>query len=146
MRARRGLLRSLAAGLLLAGGIAGTAGAAEPVKVVYHVADGLDQASRAIVNARNHIAAAPGTKIAIVTLADGVKFLVEGARDRQGRPFDAMVAALASQGVEFYVCGNTLNGYGIPASSLLLEAKVIPSGVAEIARLQAGAGYAYLRP
>jgi intracellular sulfur oxidation DsrE/DsrF family protein len=34
----------------------------------------------------------------------------------------------------------------IDESRLLMEAKVVPSGVAEVARLQAKEGYAYLKP
>jgi intracellular sulfur oxidation DsrE/DsrF family protein len=120
--------------------------AAEPIKVVYHVGDGIEQASRAIVNIRNHLQAEPNSKIVVVTLSNGIDFLLEGAASKSGKPFEPMVAALASQGVEFRVCNNTLQGREIPASRLLLETKVIPSGVAEIARLQAREGYVYIRP
>jgi uncharacterized protein len=118
----------------------------DQVKVVYHVVDGLDQASRALVNIRNHLKADPSAKIVVVALGDGIKFLLDGATDRNGRSYDAMVGALASQGVEFRVCNNTLEAHGVPASRVILEAKVVPSGVAEIARLQAKEGYVYLRP
>ncbi len=119
----------------------------EPMKVVYHVADGLDQASHALVNIRNHLQAAPDTKIVVVALGLGVDFLLEGALiPGLAKPFDARVAFLASQGVEFRVCNNSLKGRDIAASRLLLESKIVPSGVAEIARLQAKEGYVYIRP
>jgi uncharacterized protein len=118
----------------------------DQVRVVYHVVDGLDQASRALVNIRNHLKADPNAKIVVVALGDGIKFLLDGATDRNGRSYDAMVGALASQGVEFRVCNNTLEAHGVPASRVILEAKIVPSGVAEIARLQAKEGYVYLRP
>lgn len=150
---RRRALRALAAGgiVLVAATLSGLPALAaeqdqKPVKVVYHVVDGLDQASRALVNIRNHLKADPGAKIVVVALGDGIKFLLDGATDRSGRPYDAMVAALASQGVEFRVCNNTLEAHGVPASRVILEAKVVPSGVAEVARLQAREGYVYLRP
>lgn len=120
--------------------------AAEPIKVVYHVADGVEQAARALVNIRNHLQAEPNTKIVVVALSNGVDFLVEGATLKSGKPFEPSVAALASMGVEFRVCNNTLQGRDISPSKLLLESKVVPSGVAEIARLQAKEGYVYLRP
>lgn len=120
--------------------------AAEPIKVVYHVSDGIEQAGRAIVNIRNHLQADPSSKIVVVTLSNGIDFLLEGAASKNGKPFEPMVAALASSGVEFRVCNNTLQGREIPSSRLMLEAKVIPSGVAEIARLQAREGYVYIRP
>lgn len=120
--------------------------AAEPVKVVYHLVDGLDQASRAMANIRNHLRAEPDTKIVVVANGDGIRFLLAGAKERNGRPFDAAVAALAEQGVEFRVCRNTLAAHEIPESQLLPQAKLVPSGVVEVARLQAREGYAYLRP
>ncbi len=142
----KGLRRKLAllslAVLLPMGGAA----AAEQVKVVYHLADGVEQAARALLNIRNHLQAEPGTKIVVVALANGVDFLVEGATLKSGKPFEPSVAALAAQGVEFRVCNNTLVGRDIKPTSLLLESKIIPSGVAEIARLQAREGFVYLRP
>ena len=118
----------------------------EPVKVVYHMVDGIDQAGRGLANIRNHLREAPDTKIVVVAHGEGINFLLDGARDRNGRPFDAQVASLASQGVEFRVCNNTLTAREIPASRLLMEARVVPAGVVEVARLQAREGYVYLRP
>ncbi len=126
--------------------LAGPAMAADPVKVVYHLTEGIDQASRAMGNIRNHLRAEPDTKIVVVANGDGIKFLLTGARERNGRPFDAAVGALASQGVEFRVCTNTLTAHDVPVSQVLPEAKLVQSGVAEVARLQAREGFAYLRP
>ncbi|MEN9865069.1 MAG: hypothetical protein RL748_659, partial [Pseudomonadota bacterium] len=121
--------------------------ATEPVKVVYHLADGVEQAARAMVNIRNHLQAEPRTKIVVVALSNGVDFLIEGASVKgSGKPFEPTVAALAAQGVEFRVCNNTLQGREISPNKLLLESRLVPSGVAEIARLQAKEGYVYLRP
>jgi intracellular sulfur oxidation DsrE/DsrF family protein len=57
-----------------------------------------------------------------------------------------MVAALVSQGVEFRVCNNTLNAFNIEPNKVIQEAKVVPSGVAEVARLQSREGYVYIHP
>lgn len=138
---RRTILKLLAAAML-----AGPAMAADPVKVVYHLTEGIDQASRAMGNIRNHLRAEPDTKIVVVANGDGIKFLLAGARERNGKPFDAAVNALATQGVEFRVCSNTLTAHDIPVSQVLPEAKLVQSGVAEVARLQAREGFAYLRP
>ena len=147
---RRTFLKMAGAGslALLAAGLNGPAWAAtnEPVKVVYHMVDGIDQATRGMGNIRNHLRESPDTKIVVVAHGEGINFLLEGAQDRNGKPFDAAVAALASQGVQFRVCNNTLVARGIPATKLLLEAKVVPAGVVEVARLQAREGYVYLRP
>jgi hypothetical protein len=142
---RRNLLKFLSlAGLALASNA--HAAAADPVKVVYHLADGIDQASRALANIRNHLRGEPDTKIVVVALGDGIRFLLKGAAERNGRPFDAAVSALSAQGVEFRVCNNTLTAHQVPPSDLVPEAKLVPAGVIEIARLQAREGFAYLRP
>lgn len=117
-----------------------------PVKVVYHLSEGIDQAARAMANIRNHLRAEPDTKIVVVALGDGIRFMLRDAADRNGKPFEPQVAALAERGVEFRVCNNTLTAHDIDKSRLLSQAKIVPSGVAEVARLQAREGYAYLRP
>jgi hypothetical protein len=132
--------------LILSLGLSAQATAAEQIKVVYHLVDGIDQASRAMGNIRNHLRAEPSTKIVVVANGDGIRFLLAGAKERNGKPFDNAVSALAAQGVEFRVCANTLAAHDIPASQLLPEAKLVQSGVVEVARLQAKEGFAYLRP
>jgi len=135
--------------LLCLGGslaVSGAARAAEPVKVVYHMADGIDQAARGLASIRNHLRAAPDTKIVVVALGEGIRFLLKGATERTGRPFDAAVTALARQGVEFRVCNNTLTAHNIDKSELVPEISLVQAGVVEIARLQAQEGYAYIRP
>ena len=126
--------------------LASAARAAEPIKVVYHLSEGIPQASRAIGNIRNHLAADPSAKIVVVTHGLGIDFLLEGATNQQDQPFAGAVANLANKGVEFRVCNNTLVARKIDAAKLLPEAKIVPSGVAEVAKLQAREGFVYLRP
>ncbi|WP_414691732.1 DsrE family protein [Noviherbaspirillum sp.] len=142
---RRNLLK-LVAGMAPVLMLPALASADEPVKVVYHLTEGIDQAARAMGNIRNHLRAEPDTKVVVVTNGDGIRFLLNGARERNGKPFDAQVAALAQQGVEFRVCKNTLTAHDVPVAQLLPEARLVTSGVVEAARLQAKEGYAYLRP
>ena len=141
---RAGFLRSLwVAGALMTGLVAQ---AQEAIKVVYHMSEGIPQASRAIQNIRNHLAADPQAKIVVVTHGLGIDFLLEGATNQMEQPFSGSVADLASKGVEFRVCNNTLVSRKIDQSKLLMETKVVPSGVAEVARLQARENFVYLRP
>ena len=125
---------------------AAAAQAAEPVKVVYHLSEGIPQASRAVQNIRNHLAADPSAKIVVVTHGAGIGLLLSDAKDDKGREFSGQVSALASRGVEFRVCKNTLESRKIDEGRLLMEAKIVPSGVAEVARLQAKEGFVYLKP
>jgi hypothetical protein len=136
----------LATVVLAIGGPAVAAGAGEPVKTVYHINQGNDQAQNGMRNIRNHLAADPTVKIVVVTHGPGIDFLLEGAVDRNGAPFDATVQDLKAKGVEFRVCANTLEVRKIDRSKVIPEASIVPSGVAEIARLQAREGYVYLRP
>jgi intracellular sulfur oxidation DsrE/DsrF family protein len=142
---RRRTLQTLACGLfaLL---ISVPALAVDQIKVVYHMADGIDQAMRGLANIRNELRAEPNTKIIVVALGDGIQFLLKGTKDRNGKPFDVAVAALSEQGVEFRICNNTLTAHNVPVSDVMPQAKIVPAGVAEVVRLQAKEGYVYFRP
>ena len=116
------------------------------IKTVYHMSEGIPQASRAMNNIRNHLAADPSAKIVVVTHGLGIDFLLEGATNQMEQPFAGAISDLASKGVEFRVCNNTLVSRTIDAAKLAMEAKIVPSGVAEVAKLQAKEGFVYLRP
>lgn len=131
---------ALCLGLLLSGL------ALAQIKVVYHLSEGVPQASRAISNIRNHLAADPTAKIVVVSHGLGIDFLLDGATNQLDQPFAGSVSDLANKGVEFRVCNNTLVSRKIAADKLVMEAKIVPSGVAEVARLQAKEGFVYLRP
>lgn len=125
---------------------ASLAASAQDIKVVYHVNTGIESAAAAMGNVRNHLNADPNAKITVVTHGPGIDFLLEGAKDSKGREFSGMVGDLASKGVQFRVCNNTLTSRNIDASKVVMEAKIVPSGVAEVARLQAKEGFVYLKP
>lgn len=116
------------------------------VKVVYHLSEGIAQASRAIGNIRNHLAADPTVKIVVVTHGLGIDFLLDGATNQRGQPFEGAIGELAGRGVEFRVCNNTLLDKNIPKERVAMEAQIVPSGVAEVAKLQAKEGFVYLHP
>jgi intracellular sulfur oxidation DsrE/DsrF family protein len=153
MQHRWFIASALATSILLAGCAStgnpkadATASSKSPVKTVYHLTNGLDEAQRGMGNIRNHLAADPTAKIVVVTNGNGIEFLLDGAKDRNGNPFDATVQDLKSKGVEFRVCNNTLVTRKIDKSKVIPEATIVPSGVAEAATLQAREGYVYLRP
>ncbi|MFZ6819701.1 DsrE family protein [Undibacterium sp. Ji22W] len=114
-------------------------------KVIYHISDSVNAAA-GLRNARNHLDQSPKAKIVFVTHGAGIDFLLDGAMDKNGNPYDILVQELAARKVEFRVCNNTLVGRKIDKSKLLPEASIVPSGVAEVARLQIHEGYAYLKP
>jgi intracellular sulfur oxidation DsrE/DsrF family protein len=119
---------------------------AQDIKVVYHVNTGVDTAAGILGNVRNHLNADPTAKITVVTHGAGIDFLLDGAKDNKGREFSGMVSDLSGKGVQFRVCNNTLTSRNIDANKVSMEAKIVPSGVAEVARLQAKEGHVYLKP
>jgi intracellular sulfur oxidation DsrE/DsrF family protein len=146
--------RALAAGAvgaaaLMASATARAQGRADkegPVKVVYHVTQGDTQGSRCLGNVRNHLAADPTAKIVVVGNGAGIDFMLNGAVDGKGAEFAGLIGDLASKGVSFRVCNNTLTSRKISKDRVLLDATIVPSGVAEVANLQYREGYAYISP
>jgi intracellular sulfur oxidation DsrE/DsrF family protein len=119
---------------------------AQDIKVAYHVNSGVETAAAILGNVRNHLNADATAKIVVVTHGAGIDFLLDGAKDSKGREFSGMVSDLAGKGVQFRVCNNTLTSRNIDANKVSMEAKIVPSGVSEIARLQAKEGFVYLKP
>lgn len=114
-------------------------------KVVYHVNDSV-VARMAMNNVNNHLSANPNARIVVVTHGKGIDFLLKGAEDANGNPYEIGVQALTDKGVDFRVCNNTLKSRTLDTSAVVPEATVVPSGVAEIGKLQAMEGYVYLKP
>lgn len=119
--------------------------AAAQDKVVYHVNDSAAQALAALRNVRNHLDVDPTAQITVVTLGQGVDFLMDGAKDRNGNPFDATVAALKGRGVRFEVCEITLKNRELRREQFIPEADFTPSGVVRLTKLQVQ-GHAYIKP
>jgi hypothetical protein len=128
---------------------AASAVASDPVgpdKVIYHVNDTNAQAVNALRNIGNHLEVNPKAKIVVVTHAQGVDFLMTNAKDKNGNPYQVAVEQLSLRGVTFDVCQITLRNRKLTKEQFIPEAQFVPSGVAEITRLQQREGYAYLRP
>ena len=119
--------------------------AAAQDKVVYHIDNATAQALKGLRNIRNHLDTEPTTNITVVTHADGVDFLMEGAKDANGSAFAGPVAALVARGVTFEICEITLKNRNLKKEQFIQEANFTPSGVVRIAKLQL-AGQAYIKP
>ena len=134
------------AGCAAHGGAPGPRSDVAPDRVVYHVNDSGVQAANALRNIGNHLEVNPEARIVVVTHAQGVDFLFDGAKDRNGNPYNIAVEDLKSRGVKFEVCEITLRNRKLGKNKFIPEVTYVPSGVAEITRLQQREGYAYLRP
>ena len=142
MKALSRLLMAVAAAVLLA------AGAHAQDKVVYHIDDYETQATKGLRNIRNHLDVAPDTKVIVVTHANGIDFLMEGAKDKKNPNIDyaSLVSALKARGVRFEVCEITLRNRNIGKDKFIMDADFTPSGVVRIAQLQTREQYAYIKP
>jgi len=127
-------------------------------KVVYHInAYGGKDQEAALRNIQNHINAvgAANLDLKVVMHGDGISLLlppdaVEGTKMKEGNAsaeMEARISGLKDQGVNFEVCANTLKGRQVNLEDLYdaTDEDVVPSGVAELARLQ-GMGYTYIKP
>ncbi len=117
-------------------------------KVVYHIDDAAAQATKGLRNIRNHLDVAPETRIVVVTHANGIDMLFEGAKDPKNPDIDygALVSALKARGVRFEVCEITLRNRNIKKDRFTMDAEFTPSGVARIGSLQFRERYAYIKP
>ncbi|WP_295646917.1 DsrE family protein [uncultured Methylibium sp.] len=114
-------------------------------KVAYHVNDARTQALATLRNIRNHLDTDPTAQIWVVTHANGVDFLMEGAKDPNGGDYAAIVSALASRGVKFEICEITLKNRNLKKEQFIQEAEFTPSGVVRLTKMQLQ-GYAYIKP
>lgn len=151
---RRLLTLTALALLAVAGGCASLTGPGK-MKVVYHINyNDEHQLKAALGNVQNHISAVckdkdtPCSKlmdVRVVMHGNGVD-LLKIANDNLD--MQQKIINLKKQEVAFEVCNNTLKGRNINYKNDLFdvsEKDIVPSGVAEIARLQQQ-GYVYIKP
>ena len=129
-------------------------------KVVYHINyDNPKQQAGALRNIQNHINAvgAENLDLKVVLHGNGLALLLEPDSLAKLKKFKhanadetmtAKIDSLKNQGVKFNVCANTVRGRKVDVEADLYNVDnddIVPSGVAEVARLQA-MGYAYIKP
>ena len=148
----------LVSSFLVAGQV--TAGEYGKQKVVYHINyDNPKQQAGALRNIQNHINAvgAENLDLKVVLHGNGLALLLEPDSLDKLKKFKhanaddkmtAKVTDLKGQGVDFHVCANTFRGLKVDVETDLYdvsEKDIVPSGVAEVAKLQA-MGYSYIKP
>jgi len=116
--------------------------------VVYHFDDSLAQATKGLRNIRNHLDVSPDTKIFVIAHANGIDFLMDGAKDEKNPSVDyaSLISALRARGVVFEVCEITLRGRNLKKDQFNMDAGFTPSGVVRIAQLQTREKAAYIKP
>ena len=119
-------LSSMAVALALAGA---SLGAWAQDKVVYHIDAADQQATKGLRNIRNHLDVEPKAQIVAVAHAEGVDFLMEGAKTTNNQEFAALVADLSGRGVKFEICEITLKNRNLKKDQFILGPSFTPSGV-----------------
>ena len=129
-------------------------------KVVYHINyDDPKLQLAAMRNIQNHINAvgAENLELRVVLHGNGLSLLLypdslaKLTKFKQANATEEMTAridGLKSQGVAFKLCGNTIKGRNVDLTADVYDADevdVVPSGVAELAKLQTK-GFTYIKP
>ena len=115
-------------------------------KVVYHFDGGLAQATKGLRNIRNHLDTDAQAKIVAIAHAEGVDFLMEGAKTTNNQEFAALVGDLMGRGVKFEICEITLKNRKLTKEQFILGPTFTTSGVVRIANLQARDHFVYIKP
>ena len=115
-------------------------------KVIYHFDSGIQQATKGLRNVRNHLDVDPKAKIVVVAHAEGVDFLMEGAKTANNQDFASLVSDLSARGVVFEICEITLKNRNLKKEQFILGPIYTPSGVVRIANLQAREQFVYIKP
>ena len=117
-------------------------------RVLYHIDDAAAQATKGLRNIRNHLDVAPDTKITVVTHANGVDFLMDGAKDSKDPNIDygSLVSSLKARGVTIEICEITLRNRNLKKEQFIMDATFTPSGVVRIGQLQSRENFAYIKP
>ena len=116
-------------------------------KVVYHLNyDNPKRQKGMLRNINNHIKAVGADKLDLRVVMHGKGYtLLEAANT--DLELQNSIISLKDKGVKFQLCANTIRGKKLDKKQLfgLKDSDIVPSGVAEIAHLQAQ-GFAYVRP
>jgi intracellular sulfur oxidation DsrE/DsrF family protein len=129
-------------------------------KVVYHINyDDPKKQAGALRNIQNHINAVGkddleikvvlhGNGLALLLEPDSLEKLTKFKHANANEKMAAKIDGLKDQGVSFNVCANTVRGRKVDLQTDLYnvsESDIVPSGVAEVAKLQQQ-GYVYIKP
>ena len=112
--------------------------------VVFHV-DSDTKINHMLRQVGRHHAANHAMPTRVILIAQGVKAALDNATDSSGGAYSAQMEQLIAAGIRIFACETTLTSYGLSADDLSLGVETIPSGVAELARLQVHHQWAYIK-
>jgi intracellular sulfur oxidation DsrE/DsrF family protein len=112
--------------------------------VAFHV-DSDTKMNHVLRQVGRHRAANHAMPTRVILIAEGVKAALDNATDSSGGAYSAQMEQLIAAGIRIFACETTLTSYGLDADDLALGIETIPSGVAELARLQISHQWAYIK-
>ncbi len=113
-------------------------------KVVFHIDwDEEPRLLMALGNITNLLKEIPSDQASVQIVANG-KSVGLFRKDRASQ-YSASIENLASRGVHFLVCRNSLVGQGIREEDVLEVCQTVPAGIVKLVELQSE-GYAYVKP
>lgn len=108
-------------------------------KTVIQLSSGDESVYKSLISQiQNILNALEGIKLEIVTHGPGVDFL------KQNNPFEEKQMALGEQGVQFFVCQNSLNAKKLDISYFSRVTEIVPSALAHIIVRQSE-GWSYIK-
>ena len=117
---------------------------ASPPGIVFHV-DSDQRMNRILRQIARHAAGNPTIPSRVILIAEGVRPAIEGAVDANGGDYSAQMEQLLMSGVRIFACENTLTSFNLSSEDLALGIETVPSGVAELGRLQVKEGWGYIK-
>lgn len=136
--------RLLLSFFLLGAAIASGASAEGRPGVAFHI-DTDEHMNRALRQVTRHLEAYPTVPLRVILIAGGVRPALEGAQDPNGGLYSAQLEQLLAENVRIFACENTLRSYNKSPDDLTFGIETVPSGIAELGRLQFEENFAYLK-
>lgn len=112
--------------------------------IVFHV-DTDEHMNRSLRQISRHLEGNPDIPIRVILIAGGVRPALEGAEDPNGGLYSAQIEQLLAQNVRIFACENTLTSFNHSADDLTFGIETVPSGVAELGRLQVKEHFGYIK-
>lgn len=111
-------------------------------QVIFHLDENSEKINEVFNNLQNLLTdlGQDNVEVELLTNGKGVESMLKANESNALR-----IHHLASQGVKFVVCANSIKYLGITPEELVPEAEIVPAGVSELVKKQI-AGWAYIRP
>ena len=112
--------------------------------VVFHL-DSDTRMNRMLRQVSRHHSVNPNIPARVILIAEGVKPAIDGAVDANGGKYSAQMEQLLASGIRIFACEATLTFYNLTEDDLAFGVETVPSGVAELGRLQAQERWGYIK-